>query len=149
MNAPGIRIMIIEAAARAEQSAAAMLQQNNLSNNLVRFADGNKALDYLFRAGAYASQKDKEQPRLILLDMEIPASPGLEVVRQIKSDHRTRAIPLAVMVSPGKEQVLQKCIALGVSDHMLKPPVFSDFAQVMVRLGFHWVLHAPQARTGN
>ncbi len=150
MNANGIKILIVEHAADDSQSAAAMLKQNKLTNNLLLFSDGNKALDYLFRAGAYASKKNEEQPRLILLDMEIPASPGIDILHHIKSDHRTRTIPVVVMVSSASDPVLQKCIALGVSDFILKPPGFGDFARVMVQMGLSWkLLHMPQAGSSN
>jgi two-component system, response regulator len=130
-------ILLIEAS--HEQSLAGLLNRNNLANSILHFRDGNKALDYLFRSGAYAAKKTVF-PRLILLDLSMPLFPGMELLRQIKSDQRTRAIPCAVLVKSADDPVVAKCAELGVDVFISQPYEFGAFARAMIQLGMYWMM---------
>src|ERR671915_116580 len=100
--------------------------------------DGEQALDYLFRKGAFADRADVP-PRLVLLDLKMPKVGGIEVLRAIKSDERTRRIPVVVMTSSQEESDVAKTYDLGVNSYVVKPMDFSQFAEVTRQAGFYWL----------
>jgi CheY-like chemotaxis protein len=114
------------------------LKDQKLANNIVWVKDGEEALDYVFRRGAYAERTERA-PRLILLDLKMPRLNGIEVTRIIKSDERTRRIPLVIMTSSREEQDVVQSYDLGANSFIVKPLSFESLAEVARQAGFYWL----------
>lgn len=115
--------------------------------NRVRVArDGAEALDFLFRRGAYAKHRIRKQPQLVLLDFDLPKVPGLEVLRRLKADKRTRMIPVVVMTVLRKDPRCREATRLGAEGCLVKPLTFASFSHVMPKLSFGWALLRPEVR---
>jgi two-component system, response regulator len=110
------------------------LKKNHLANHIELARDGAEALEYLFGADA------KPAPRLILLDLKLPKVDGLEVLQKIKSDPRTRAIPVVVLTSSREDRDIIECYNLGVNSYIVKPVDFGQFAEAVRSLGMYWLL---------
>ena len=116
------------------------LKQYNLANQITRFDDGQEALDFLFPSGVSNEAIMKVKPKLILLDLKLPGISGLEVLQAIKSDPRTRFIPVVVLTSSTEEQDVIKSYQLGVNSYISKPVEFDSFMESVKSLGLYWVL---------
>jgi CheY-like chemotaxis protein len=114
------------------------LKNQKLANNIVWVKDGEEALDYVFRRGAYAERSERA-PRLILLDLKMPRLNGIEVTRIIKSDERTKRIPLVIMTSSREEQDVVQSYDLGANSFIVKPLSFESLAEVARQAGFYWL----------
>lgn len=116
------------------------LKQNNLSNRIIRFSDGQEALDYLFQPEAINEAKMRAKPKLILLDLKLPGVSGLEVLQAVKSDPRTRLIPVVVLTSSTEEKDIINSYQLGGNSYISKPVEFDNFMETMKHLGLYWLL---------
>ncbi len=112
----------------------------NLVNRLYVVADGVEALDFLFHSGGYSHRWMGDGPKVILLDLKLPKVSGLEVLRRIKADPQTRAIPVVMLTESAQDRDLAECHSLGVEAYILKPVDFLRFAMVTPQLGLHWAL---------
>jgi two-component system, response regulator len=120
------------------------LEKNHIRNELAVAEDGQEALDYLFCVGAYAGRNPAHLPTLILLDLKLPKVDGLEVLRRIRSDDRTRRIPIVVLTSSKEQEDLAKSYDLGANSFVRKPVDFSQFVEAVKQLGLYWlVLNEP------
>jgi len=115
------------------------LRRKNLANNLVWVKDGAEALDFIFRRGAYASRPNGT-PRLVLLDLKMPKVDGIEVLRQIKSNEETKAMPVVMLTSSAEERDIVASYAFGVNSYVVKPVDFSSFVAEVAKTGCYWVL---------
>ncbi len=115
------------------------LQRKNLANNLVWVKDGAEALDFIFRRGAYAS-RPSGTPKLVLLDLKMPKVDGIEVLRQIKANEETKAMPVVMLTSSAEERDIAASYALGVNSYVVKPVDFSSFVVEVAKTGCYWVL---------
>jgi len=115
-------------------------QKNAISNDLVVAADGQDALDYLFCIGAHAGRNIADTPMLILLDLKLPRVDGLEVLRRIRADNRTRRIPVVILTSSTEEQDIAAGYDLGTNSYIRKPVDFHQFAEVIKQLGLYWLV---------
>ena len=113
------------------------LQDEKLAHKVVWLKDGQQALDYLFRKAAYAGSTDA-RPRLILLDLKMPRVDGLELLRDLRADPRTRSIPVVVLTSSGEPRDLAATYELLVNSYVIKPIVSDEFARVIGDLGRYW-----------
>ena len=102
--------------------------------------DGAEALEYIFATGAYASRDINHNPRVILLDLKLPKVDGLEVLRRIKSDERTKVIPVVVLTSSKEERDLVESYKLGANSYIAKPVDFDSFVKAVAELGLYWLL---------
>jgi two-component system, response regulator len=102
--------------------------------------DGAEALDFIFATGAYADRSINNKPKLVLLDLKLPKVDGLEVLRRIKADARTRSIPVVVLTSSREERDVVESYKLGVNSYVVKPVEFSKFAEAVSELGLYWLL---------
>jgi two-component system, response regulator len=123
------------------------LQKSKLANKIQLVRDGEEALDFLFCRGAFSSRTFDRAPRMILLDLKLPKVDGLEVLEKVKSDPRTRAIPIIVLTSSKEERDLVSSYKLGVNSYIQKPVNFAEFQKVVEQLGMYWLLinHQPPA----
>lgn len=112
----------------------------NIVNKVHVARDGAEALDFLFCSGAYAGRQPEPRPKLVLLDLKLPKVDGLEVLRQIKSDQRTRTIPVVVLTSSNEERDVLESYNLGVNSYIVKPVSFDQFTEVVRQLGLYWLL---------
>jgi|SRR5688572_11191204 len=120
------------------------LRQAGLANKLLWLKDGQQALDYVFREGSYAARTDA-LPRLLLLDLKMPRVDGLEVLKAVKADERTRRIPVVILTSSQEESDLARSYDIGVNGYVVKPLDFRSLAEVVRQAGFYWLAinHAP------
>jgi two-component system response regulator len=116
------------------------LDKSRIANELVVAEDGQAALDYIFGAGAYAGRDVTQLPALVLLDLKLPRIGGLEVLRRIRADKRTRRLPVVILTSSKEEQDVAASYDLGVNSYIRKPVDFSQFAQAVQQLGLYWLV---------
>ena len=115
-------------------------KKSNFSNRVHVVRDGAEALEYIFCTGAYAGRKIDQVPRFILLDLKLPKVDGLEVLKRIKSDPRTKHTPVVMMTSSREENDLVASYALGVNSYIVKPVDFQQFVESTRTLGLYWLL---------
>ena len=116
------------------------LKDNHLCNDIIHLEDGAEALDFIFAKGKYSKRDVLDFPKVILLDLKMPKIGGLEVLRQIKMDERTKLIPIVVMTSSKEESDIQESYKLGVNAYVVKPVGFDAFAKAVADLGLFWLL---------
>lgn len=110
------------------------LKKKNLANNLLHVEDGEEALKYIF------SDEGLNTPKIILLDLKMPKVSGIEVLRKLKADERTRQIPVVVLTSSKEEPDVKECYALGVNSYIVKPVEFDKFLEAVSELGVYWLM---------
>ena len=113
------------------------MREHNLTNRIVVARDGAEALDILFGAD---EEQPRCRPRFVLLDLKLPKVDGLEVLRRIKSDDRTRSMPVVVLTSSRESPDLEAAYDLGVNSYLCKPVEFDDFVRVVGQVGLYWLL---------
>jgi two-component system, response regulator len=116
------------------------LKKNNIRNEIIVVNDGLEALDFLFGAGKYEGRDPGDMPTLILLDLKLPKIEGLEVLRRVRADERTRLLPVVILTSSNEEQDLVRGYTLGTNSYVRKPVDFDQFAKAVGFLGFYWLL---------
>ena len=120
------------------------LERARIANPLMIAEDGQEALDYLFGTGAHAGRDATNQPTLTLLDLNLPKVPGLEVLRRLRSDPKTRRLLVVVLTSSNEEQDVATSYDLGINSYIRKPVDFNQFAHAVEQLGLYWlVLNQP------
>ena len=135
----GIEILLVEDNADDEMLALHAFKTHKIANDFHVVRDGAEALEYIFCTGAYADRSD-ENPRLILLDLKLPKVDGIEVLRRIRKDPRTRMVPVVVLTSSNEERDVVETYSLGVNSYIVKPVDFGQFTEVARRLGLYWLL---------
>lgn len=123
-----------------ELTLRALKKSHRLTNNIEVARDGAEALDFLFCTGAYAQRDPEDGPQVILLDLELPKVDGMEVLRRVKADPRTRMIPVVVLTSSRQDRDIIESYQLGVNSYITKPVDFEQFTQAVQQLGFYWLL---------
>jgi len=116
------------------------LKKHNLTNHVKVVSDGAQALDCLFATGACAGQITTPPPKVVFLDLKLPKVDGREVLRRMKSDDRTRLIPVVVLTSSQEERDIVESYKLGVNSYVVKPLDFDKFVEAVSELGLYWVL---------
>jgi len=135
-----VEILLIEDDPADAELALHALRHENLGNRIHVLRDGEEALDFIFCRGAFADRPANPTPRLILLDLKLPKVDGLEVLRQLKEDPRTRPIPVVILTSSREEQDLFRGYQLGVNSYIQKPVDFEQFREAIKQLGFYWLV---------
>lgn len=116
------------------------LKKHNISNEVVVTRDGAEALDYLFTTGAYADRDRSIMPAVILLDLKLPKIDGLEVLRRLRADERTKLLPVVILTSSKEEQDMLNGYKLGANSYVRKPVDFNQFSDAVKQLGLYWLL---------
>lgn len=116
------------------------LQKQNLANRIQHVWDGEEALEFLFCRGAFSARRPESGPRLILLDLKLPKIDGLQVLREIKNDPRTKRIPVIILTSSKEERDLVNSYQSGVNSYIQKPVNFAEFQDTVRQLGMYWLL---------
>ena len=133
-------ILLIEDSMEDAELTMLALKKNNLSNEIIHMEDGAIALDYIFAQGKYADRDIKQIPKIILLDLNMPKIGGLEVLRKIKSDERTKRIPVVIMTSSKEGKDIEESYKLGGNAYVVKPVGFEAFSKAVADLGLFWLL---------
>ena len=133
-------ILLIEDNADDAGLTIRALRKNNFNNTLLHFNNGEDALDFIFGEGQYQQRDINDMPGLILLDLKMPKVGGIEVLKKLKADHRTRNIPVVMLTSSKEDPDIQKCYDLGANSYIVKPVNFEGFAEAIKNLGFYWLL---------
>ena len=141
-----VEILLVEDNAADAEMTTRALRRNNLANHLRWVKDGEEALDFIFRAGAYGGRDAAGNPKLVMLDLKMPKVDGIEVLRRLKQDPATRAIPVVVMTSSNEERDVVETYQLGVNSYIVKPVEFDAFIETVGKIGLYWMLtnRAPQ-----
>jgi two-component system, response regulator len=139
-NANEVEILLVEDNPNDAELTLRALKKHQLANKVLHVKDGAEALEFLFANGAYDQRKIENTPRVILLDLKLPKVSGLEVLREVKSDERTRVIPVVVLTSSREDRDLEECYALGVNSYIVKPVEFETFVRAVSDMGFYWLL---------
>jgi len=149
MTMEGKVILLVEDNPDDEALTLRALKKNNIGNELVVAHDGAEALDYLFAEGQYAERDTQIMPQVILLDLQLPKVGGLEVLRRMRADQRTKRLPVVILTSSNEEQDRINGYDLGANSYVRKPVEFGDFIEAIRNLGLYWLVlnqTAPNSR---
>jgi len=135
-----VQILLVEDNPHDVELTLRALKKYNLANKVHVVEDGAEALEFIFGTGTYADRDVNHKPKVILLDLKLPKIDGLEVLSKIKSDERTKVIPVVVLTSSKEERDLKECYSLGVNSYITKPVDFDKFSKVVADMGFYWLL---------
>ena len=141
-----IDILLVEDNASDAEMTLAALSQNNLANKMLHVKDGAEALDFIFAEGKFSHRQKEQRPKVILLDLKMPKVNGIEVLARIRSDERTRTIPVVVLTSSKEDPDIKKCYDLGVNSYVVKPVEFGEFRRAISELGLYWMIVNQQPR---
>ena len=133
-------ILLVEDNPRDEALTLRALKKNNIVNEVVVARDGVEALDYLFGTGGHAGRDLSAMPQLVLLDLKLPKIDGLQVLQKIRSDERTRRLPVVIFTSSNEEEDLIKSYNLGANSYVRKPVDFEQFLEATRQLGMYWLV---------
>ena len=137
-------ILLVEDNPDDEALTLRALRKNNIKNEIVVARDGAEALDFLFATGAHAGRDTSVLPQVVLLDLKLPKIDGLEVLRRLRADERTRLLPVVILTSSKEEQDLLRGYSLGANSYIRKPVDFNQFSESVRNLGLYWlVLNEP------
>jgi CheY-like chemotaxis protein len=135
-----VEILLVEDNPTDAELTIEALREGNLANHLVWLKDGAQALDFIFGRGSYADRAEDTPPKVIMLDLRLPKVDGMEVLKAIKADEKTRGIPVVVLTSSKEERDVTESYGLGVNSFVSKPVEFEAFARVVAQLGLYWLL---------
>ena len=133
-----VEILLVEDNPNDVELTMRALQKQNLANKVFVVKDGAEALDFMFAKGAFAQRKIENRPKVILLDLKLPKVDGIEVLRRIKADERTKHTPVVMLTSSQEERDVTDTYNLGVNSYIVKPVDFSNFVHAVSELGIYW-----------
>ncbi len=133
-------ILLVEDNASDEELTLRALKKGNIGNEVVVARDGAAALDYLFGRGAHAGRDTRQQPQVMLLDLNLPKLGGIDVLRAIRADERTKLLPVVILTSSKEDKDLVDGYGSGANSYIVKPVDFTQFAEVVRQLGLYWLV---------
>jgi len=140
MEQQEIEILLIEDNPDEAELTIRSLEKNGLAHNLLHVYDGVEALELIFPAGLPDDAELPFHPRVILLDLKLPKVDGLEVLRHLKADRRTRMIPVVILTSSQEDRDVIESYRFGVNSYLVKPVNFGDFSEAVGELGLYWLI---------
>ncbi len=137
---PRKALLLVEDNPDDEELTLLALEQGGITNEVIVAHDGVEALDYLFGTGIYAQRDTSIMPALILLDIQLPRINGLEVLQRLRSDDRTKLLPVVILTTSNEQQDLINSYTLGCNSYIRKPVDYDQFLIAMQQLGMYWLL---------
>ncbi|MBI4846599.1 MAG: response regulator [Candidatus Omnitrophica bacterium] len=134
-----INILLIEDNPAHAELIKIVLHENSVKNAITHLADGETAMDYLFKRGNYSDNKNLQQPHLILLDLRLPKIDGLDLLKEIKNSADLKHIPVIILTTSDEEADIAKAYDNHVNSYLVKPLEFEKFSALMTRFGFYWL----------
>jgi two-component system, response regulator len=140
-----VEILIVEDTSEDLDLTLRALRKAKITNHIQVARDGEEALEFIFCEGSFAERNIEDGPKVILLDLKLPKIDGLEVLQRIKSDPRTKSIPVVVLTSSREQNDVVESYNLGVNSYIVKPVNFEQFSEAVQKLGMYWLLinHPP------
>jgi CheY-like chemotaxis protein len=135
-----VEIVLVEDNSNDVELTLDALQTHRLANRVKVLRDGQEALDYFFCEGKYAERDFCEQPKVVLLDLKLPKVDGLDVLRRIRADERTKRLPVVVLTSSNEHRDRLRSYDLGVNSYIVKPVEFEKFSDAVAEIGLYWVV---------
>jgi len=135
-----VDILLIEDNSNDVELTLRALKKHSITNNIKVIKDGAEALEYFFATGKYAGRDIRLTPKLVILDIKLPKVDGLEVLRAVKADERTKTIPIVMLTSSKEESDVLVGYKLGANSFIVKPVDFSKFMEIVQQLGLYWLL---------
>ena len=150
MNPNGVDILLVDDSQDDVDLTLHALRAENLANHVFIARDGEEALEFLFCSGPHAQRSFDDPPKLVLLDLKLPKVDGMQVLKQVKGDARTKNIPIVMMTSSREERDLVSSYDLGVNSYIQKPVDFDEFRKIVKLLGLYWlVTNQPPVTNGH
>lgn len=140
LNFKEAEILLVEDNANDVEFTLRALEKHNLATKVFVVKDGEEALEFIFATGRYAERNVSPLPKVILLDLKLPKVNGLEVLKKVKADPRTKMIPVVVVTSSKEDSDLKESYKLGVNSYIVKPIEFDDFAAALSQVGLYWMI---------
>ncbi|MCC6960314.1 MAG: response regulator [Dehalococcoidia bacterium] len=135
-----VEFLLVEDSPSDAELTLHALRRHHLANRIHVVRDGVEALDFLFARGRYAGRDSENGPRVVLMDLKLPLVDGIEVLRQVKADPRTREIPIVALTSSREDRDIHECYTLGVNSYIVKPVDFDQFTEAIQQLGLYWLV---------
>ncbi|HXU23847.1 MAG TPA: response regulator [Tepidiformaceae bacterium] len=135
-----VEILLVEDNPDDAELALHSFRRHKVANSVHHARDGVEALDFVFCRGAHADRSIDDIPKVILLDLKLPLVDGIQVLREIKADPRTRNIPVVALTSSREDRDIQECYDLGVNSYIVKPVDFEQFTEAIRQLGLYWMV---------
>ena len=133
-------LLLVEDSPYDAELTLSALRKHNIANNLHHVEDGVEAIDFLFARGNWTSRANMPLPSVVLLDLKMPRMNGMEVLQYIRTEERTKTLPVVVLTSSNEDPDIMKCYELGVNSYIVKPVDFNDFFRVVKDIGLYWLL---------
>ena len=140
MTTQPIEVLLVEDSPADAELTIHALRRNNLATRILHLQDGAEALEYLLGKGRYAGRDTMQTPKVVLLDLKLPRVDGLEVLRQVRANERTRFQPVVVLTSSAEERDMVESYRLGCNSYVRKPVDFDEFVGAARQLGLYWLL---------
>ncbi len=135
-----LEILLVEDNPNDAELTIRALKKKNLANKIIHLKNGAEALDFIFCEGIYKSRDINNKPKAILLDLKMPKVNGIEVLKKIKTDKRTKTIPVIILTSSAEDPDVKTCYELGVNSYIVKPVGFDNYSKAVADLGMYWLL---------
>ena len=140
MKRDEVEILLVEDNPDEVELTLIAFQRNNLADKVYVVRDGEEALDFFFCRGAYSDRRFDTPPKLVLLDLKLPKVNGLDVLREVKADRRTKSVPIVVMTSSTQPRDMVEGYQLGVNSYIQKPVDFDQFRETVKQVGLYWLV---------
>jgi len=134
-----VEILLVEDNPNDREMTLRALKRSNVANSVVTAGDGEEALDFLFARGQYSGRKVDDAPRVVFLDLKLPKVDGIEVLRMMRNDQRTRTIPVVIITSSAEERDRVASYAIGANSYVVKPIDSDSFTKTMAEVGYYWL----------